>query len=238
MKIYYDLHIHTALSPCADDDMTPNNIVNMAHIKGLNLIAITDHNSVKNCRACILAASELPLLVIPGMELQTKEDVHVLCYFRNIDDAEKFENQVDDYRIKLPNKPDRFGNQIIFNKLDEVVGEYPFALIASLDLSLNQVVDLVELLGGVTVPAHLDRPSNSLLSNLGFMPTDLKVRSIEISKRIEKNIFLNRNRRLEKYLLLQNSDAHNLVSISEQEEFWELKEMPDIDTVLNKLRGN
>jgi len=237
VKIYYDLHIHTALSPCADDDMTPNNVVNMAYLKGLNVIAITDHNSVKNCRACISAAKELPLVVIPGMELQTKEDVHVLCYFRNVEDAEQFEEQVDVYRVKLPNKPERFGNQKILNALDEVVGEYPFALIASLDLAIEQVIQLVSDLNGVVVPAHLDRPSNSLLSNLGFMPKELKVSSIEVSKRTEKSIFLNRNRRLEKYLLLQNSDAHDLVSISEQEEFWELDEIPDIDKVLNKLRG-
>lgn len=237
MKIFYDLHIHTALSPCADDDMTPNNVVNMAYIKGLNLIAITDHNTVKNCRACILAASELPIIVIPGMELQTKEDVHVLCYFGSVDDAEEFEKQLDEYRVKLPNKPNKFGNQIILNENDEVTGEYPYALIASLDLSLNSVIDLVESFNGVAVPAHLDRPSNSLLSNLGFMPTDIKLGAIEISKRIEKKIFLNRNRRLEKYLLMQNSDAHDLVSISEPVEYWEFEEKPDIEIVLNKLRG-
>lgn len=237
MKYAYDLHLHTALSPCAEDEMTPNNVVNMAMLKGLAIIAITDHNTTGNCRACMEVAEELPILVIPGMEIQTKEDVHVLCYFPNLEKAEAFGEWVEKARLPLPNKPEKFGNQRLMNALDEVVGEYPFALITSLDLTMESVVAKVVELDGVAVPAHLDRTANSVLSNLGFMPPDLNVKSVEVSKRTEVKRFLKTHPTLKKYHIYQSSDAHTLGDIAEPEQFIELDEPLTIEAVLSKLRG-
>lgn len=237
MKYAYDLHLHTGLSPCADDDMTPNNVVNMAVIKGLDIIAITDHNSIGNCKACMKVAEKLPILVIPGMELQTKEDVHVLCFFLNLEKAEAFSDFIEAFRMPLPNKPERFGNQRLYNERDEIIGEYPFALISSLDISLEAVIKKVQELDGVAVPAHLDRSSNSVLSNLGFMPPDLNVKSIEISKRTNEETFLKQNASLADYQIFQSSDAHTLGDISEPERFIELNGSLTIESVLEILRG-
>lgn len=237
MKYAYDLHMHTALSPCAEDDMTPNNAVNMAVIKGLDIIAITDHNTVKNCGACIEAAREMDLVVIPGMELQTKEDVHILCYFKDLDSAVNFEEAIDAKRLKLPNKPEKFGNQLLMNVEDKIVGSYPYALIASIDLTLEQSIQLVTDCGGVVVPAHLDRPSNSILSNLGFIPVDLKIKTIEISKRVDLNTFLEQHKLLKQYTILRSSDAHSLGAISEPDTFLEIDGALTIDKIFEIIRG-
>lgn len=237
MKYAYDLHLHTALSPCADDDMTPNNVVNMAMLKGLAIIAITDHNSVANCKACMKVGAELPILVIPGMELQTKEDVHVLCYFPNLEKAQAFGESVEQYRLALPNKPNKFGNQILMNEKDDNIGEYPYALITSLDITLDQVVKLVVELNGVVVPAHLDRPSNSILSNLGFMPPELKVKTVEVSKRTDKDTFISKNPMMKSYNIMQSSDAHTLADIAEPDQFIDIEGDLTIQSVLDKIRG-
>ena len=103
MKCYYDFHIHTALSPCGDDDMTPNNIVNMAVLKGLDAIAITDHNTAKNVPACVECAKDKPLVVIPGMEIETAEEIHMLALFDNTDALMRLD------KIVSENSPDTDG---------------------------------------------------------------------------------------------------------------------------------
>ncbi len=225
MKYYYDLHIHSALSPCADDDMTPNNIVNMALIKGLQIIALTDHNSTKNCRPCLSVAEGTGLLVIPGMELQTKEDIHVVCLFQELESAEQFEENIDAFRLMLPNKPAKFGHQLVYNDEDEVVSEYKTALITSIDLSMNQVMEMVSGLGGVAVPAHLDRQSFSILSNLGFIPPDLKVTTVEVSRYMTQDDFLVKHPYMKDFRLITNSDAHNLGDIMEPQFEMELESL-------------
>ena len=123
MKLAVDFHIHTALSPCADKDMTPNNIVNMSILKGLDAIAITDHNSMENCEACIELSKNKDILVIPGMELQTKEEIHLLCLFKNIRSASQFQSLIYSRLKEQENIPEIFGRQFIFNKEDKIVGE-------------------------------------------------------------------------------------------------------------------
>ncbi|GAU78028.1 PHP domain-containing protein [Fusibacter sp. 3D3] len=231
MEIYYDLHIHSCLSPCGDADMTPNNIVNMALIKGLDVIAITDHNTSKNARVVCKIGKEQGLLVIPGMEVQTKEEVHVLCYFEEISDLEAFDSALEPYRLKIPNRPDHFGRQQIVNHEDQCVGEYPYALIASIEVSIEQLIELCKAHGGVCVPAHVNKSSNSILANLGFMPQALKVRTIEIHPKSPINETL-----IKGYQKIYNSDAHYLEHISERANKLEIDEKT-ISKILNYLSG-
>ncbi len=231
MKIYYDLHIHSCLSPCGDDDMTPNNIVNMALIKGLDVIAITDHNTGKNAKVICELGRDQGLLVIPGMEVQTKEEVHVLCYFESIVDLEAFDSALDSFRIQVPNRPDHFGRQQIMNREDQCVGEYPFALIISIEISIEHLVKLCRAHAGVCVPAHVNKSSNSIFANLGFMPQDLEVKTIEIHKKSPLNETL-----VKGYQKIYNSDAHYLEHISERENVLDLRENT-ISNILNYLSG-
>ncbi len=231
MKIYYDLHIHSCLSPCGDDDMTPNNIVNMALIKGLDVIAITDHNSGKNARVVCEIGEALGLLVIPGMEVQTKEEVHVLCYFPNVGDLEAFDDALDSYRLKIPNRPDHFGKQQIMNNEDQCINEYPYALIMSIEISLEQLIRLCKENHGVCVPAHVNKSSNSIFANLGFIPPDLDVKTVETYLKSPLNETL-----VKGYRRIINSDAHYLEHISERENLIEI-DKKEIMNVLNYLRG-
>lgn len=216
MKVFYDLHIHTALSPCADDDMTPHNIINMAIIKGLDIIAITDHNSSENCEACINVAEGKDLLVIPGMEIQTKEEVHLLCLFEDIKKSKMFDHYVKPFREDIKNNPEIFGNQIIFNENDEIVGQETQALISSVNISIFDVFEVVESYGGLVIPAHIDRSSFSIISNLGFLPKKLVIPTVELSKNCENNNFLKYNSYLNNLNIVRNSDAHRLVDINER----------------------
>lgn len=217
MKLSYDLHIHSALSPCGDNDMTPNNIANMAIIKGLDMIALTDHNSCGNLRALTEAAGDR-LLVIPGIEVETSEDVHVACYFPTIEKAEKMAAEVMQRLPKIKNDSAIFGNQYYMDSNDEVTSEEEILLVNAADMDIYEVFAMAAKLGGAAVPAHIDRTSYSVLSNLGFIPPDLPVTSVEITS---ANLDRMKNE-YSQYNILTNSDAHYLENISEPENFIDL----------------
>lgn len=214
MSLYYDLHIHSALSPCGDEDMTPNNIVNMAYIKGLDIISVTDHNSCRNVRAVIEAAKGV-IKVVPGMEVTTSEEVHVLCYFPDIDAAEDMSDFVRANMQGIKNQPDIFGRQLIMDARDEIVGEEEELLINAVNLDIYEVSAETKKRGGLFIPAHIDKSSYSVTSNLGFLPPDLYVDGLEITVQgLEKygQIYA-------EYGILTDSDAHYLENISERECF-------------------
>ena len=218
MRIAADLHIHTALSPCGSEDMTPHNIVNMALLKGLDAIGITDHNACDNVPA-VLDAAAGRLLVVPGMELQTREDIHLLCYFPSMDAASRFDQSIRPMLEKRSNRPEIFGHQRIFGPMDSIIGEREALLAASLEYTLEEATDAVLSFGGVPVPAHINRPSFSILSQLGFLPEDLPVRTVEyVSNLPLDRVLLNR------YTLITASDAHDLGDILERQVFWEVPE--------------
>ena len=156
VKLYYDLHIHSCLSPCGDEDSTPNNIVNMALIKGLNVIALSDHNTGKNCPAAIAVGKKNGLVVLPGMELTTSEDIHVLCLFERYEDLQKLEAHIARTRLRVKNKPHIFGHQYIRDENDEIVGEEEDLLIVSSGVSVEEAAALVDGFGGIAIPAHID----------------------------------------------------------------------------------
>lgn len=215
MKLYYDLHIHSALSPCGDKDMTPNNIVNMSIIKGLDIIAVTDHNTCGNVRAVMEAAGDR-ILVIPGMEVETSEEVHIVCYFKNIEDAEKMGEFVKSHMQQIKNREEIFGEQLYMDSKDNVIGKEENLLVTATDLSIFEVVEKAKEFGGVAIPAHIDRSSYSVLSNLGFMPPELLVNTVEITAKNREKLMGEYG---EKYNTITNSDAHYLEDISEQEYF-------------------
>lgn len=211
MSFYYDLHIHSALSPCGDEDMTPNNIVNMAYIKGLDVIAITDHNSCRNARA-VMTAGKNKVKVIPGMEVTTSEEVHALCYFPDIDAAEDMGEFIYRHMQGVKNNPEIFGRQLVMNEDDEIIGEEENLLVNAVNLDIYEVSAATKSRGGLFVPAHIDKSSYSITSNLGFLPPDLEVDGLEISERgLEKyfNTYVD-------YGILTSSDAHYLENIAEQ----------------------
>lgn len=235
MKLAIDFHIHTALSPCADNDMTPNNIINMSVLKGLDAIAITDHNSIENCRACMEVAKNKGIIVIPGMEIQTKEEVHLICLFKDIESAENFQELVYRKLEKKENISKIFGRQLVFNEQDKVIRENRRMLIASVNISLSEVFVAINKVRGVLIPAHIDRSAYSIIANLGFIPKELSIKILEISKNCDIKSFLNKYPYLKKYEIIKSSDAHYLPHILERETFVEVKEK-SIESIFNSLR--
>lgn len=206
MKIYYDFHIHSCLSPCGDNDNTPNNIVNMSLLKGLQAIALSDHNTGKNCPAAIEAGKRNGLVVLPAMELTTSEDIHILCLFEKYERLAMLEEYISERRMKIKNREEIFGEQLILNEYDEPIGKEEYLLLASAGVSVQKIAALVKGFGGIAVPAHIDKQSNGLIGVLGAFDETLGFEMIE-SKR-DCGVRLPR---------LINSDAHRLWEISEAE---------------------
>lgn len=221
MRLAYDLHIHSGLSPCGHKDMTPNNIVNMAFIKGLNVIAVTDHNSMLNLEPVIKAANKRDILVVPGIEVTTREEVHVLCYFSTIEDGMNFQDLIYDSLRDIINKEELFGEQLLFDIEDNIIGKVDKMLLGSSKYSLEEIFNLVYEYNGVFVPAHVDKSSFSILSSLGFFPDNIDIKTIEafnLKRLKEMENVIN----VEKYKVIKNSDAHYLSDISEAHYYLDL----------------
>lgn len=236
VNLTYDLHIHSCLSPCGDDDMTPGNIVGMAAIKGLDVIAVTDHNSCRNCPAAMAIGEQYGVMVIPGMEINTSEEVHAVCLFPDIEKALAFDAYVYEKLMKFPNNEEIFGKQQICDEDDICIGTEPNLLINSADISFDDLWELTESYGGVMFPAHVEKSANSLIANLGFVPPDSKFKTAEL-KDLKK---LHKVRRTNPYLdncrIISNSDAHYLEHIHEPELTIPVREK-SIQAVLNYLKG-
>lgn len=179
IKVSYDLHIHSCLSPCGDDDMTPCNIAGMAHINGLGLIALTDHNSCGNCLAFEKACAQYGIATLCGMELTTAEEIHLICLFETAQQALGFEEQVAPHRMQVANRKQIFGEQRLLNEHDEPIGEHPYLLTVATSLSIDEAVALARKSGGAVYPAHIDRESNGILAILGDIPKNLGFSCVE-----------------------------------------------------------
>lgn len=223
MKFYYDLHMHSDLSPCGNSDMTPNNIINMSYIKGLNIISVTDHNTTKNLPAIAFLGEKMGIKVIPGIEVTSKEEVHILCYFKTLDDALKFGNEIYDSLPNIKNNTKIFGEQNIYNHNEEKIGELDKLLINATSYSVEDIYYLSKRYHGIAVPAHVYKKSNGILGVLGFIPIDLDFNFIEVTSNEEI-----KDKQLKKYIKLVNSDAHQLVDISEPENFMNLDLIEDV----------
>lgn len=235
MKCWVDLHIHSCLSPCAEEDMTPNNIVNMALLKGLDIIAITDHNSARNAGALMEAGQKAGLIVVSGMELCTSEEIHLICLFQGLTQALTFEKIVYENLSSMKNREDIFGSQIIMNSSDQEIGREDRLLSGACGLDTETALRLVRGLGGIVFPAHINRESYSMLNTLGAIPEEYGFHHLECTKNCKLNEFLQKHHDLERYPFLISSDAHFLQEILEQEVTLELSEK-SVDALLSLLR--
>lgn len=197
--------------------MTPANIVGMAAIKGLDVIAVTDHNSCKNCPAVMAAAEEYGILAIPGMEINTSEEVHAVCLFPTLEVALAFDAYVYERLMPFPNNEEIFGKQQIYGPDDQIVGIEPYLLINAVDISFDDLWDLVLAYDGVMFPAHIEKTANSLISNLGFIPPDSKFRTVELKDMKKLHEMRRHHPYLEQCRIISNSDAHYLEHIREPE---------------------
>lgn len=212
-----DLHIHSCLSPCGDDDMTPGNIVGMALLNGLQIVALTDHNSVKNCPAFFKIAKAHGIIPVAGVELTTSEDVHAVCLFRTLEDAMSFGTLIEERRIRIKNDADIFGRQLIVNENDEPCGEEPDLLINAVNLSLDEAYDEVTARGGVCYPAHIDRSSNGIIAMLGDFPPEPSFSAFELNDiaSLEDSLASFPILKERNLVHVASSDAHYLTDISE-----------------------
>ncbi|MBQ4245162.1 MAG: PHP domain-containing protein, partial [Clostridia bacterium] len=169
-RYYYDFHIHSCLSPCGDSDMTPNNIAGMAKLNGLQIVALTDHNSVLNVPAFFEAAKRYSIIPVAGMELTTAEDIHLVCLFETVGQAMEFGEAVGKRRTLIRNRVEIFGEQLILDGNDEVTGTEEFLLPNATSITVDESVQFVESCGGVCYPAHVDREANGIIATLGTFP--------------------------------------------------------------------
>lgn len=218
-RISYDLHIHSCLSPCGSDESTPGNIVGMAVVAGLDAIAVTDHNSCLNLPAVMSLAEAYGITAVPGMELTTSEEVHVLCYFRRLDDAMDFSSFVAEHSMYIENRPEFFGEQLIMDADDNVTGKEKRLLHTASQISFDDVFDLLKDFRGLMVPAHINKSTTSLLSNLGMLPVDSEFTAVEIQTPDEIQELRERFPYLQRCHILTSSDAHYLKDIQDPVHF-------------------
>ena len=233
----YDLHMHSCLSPCGDNDMTPNNLVNMAALLGCQILALTDHNTCRNTPAAVRVGEQAGVLVIPGMELCTAEEAHVVCLFETVEDALAFDDYVQAHTMKIPNRPEIFGEQLILDEQDEYVGKIDHLLITATDISVSDVHSLVENFGGVAFPAHVDKDAYSVIASLGAIPPEAAFTAAELSSGADRTAQLMLHPELEDLVLLQDSDAHYLHLMREDMGEVELPEF-SVKAMLDLLRGS
>lgn len=219
LKLSYDLHIHSCLSPCGDEDMLPSNIIGMAYLKNLDVIAVTDHNSCKNCPAVLKLAKQYNIVVLPGMELCTMEEVHVLCLFAELSNAMEFDEYVFSRLIKIPNNEKVFGKQEIYDEDDRLIGTEPYLLINATNISFDELSKLMEQFHGIYIPAHLDKNSNSLISNLGFISPDADFPAAELADFTHLEGLSKYNPYLKHCNIITDSDAHMLGNMNEAVNF-------------------
>lgn len=213
MSIFYDFHIHSCLSPCAEEDMTPYNLVNLSALMGMQAIALTDHNSCQNCGAAMRAGEEAGITVIPGMELCTSEEVHVVCLFEELKAAEEFSDYVLSTVPPVKNRPEIFGTQLIMDHTDQVLGNQDVLLTTASGISISNVEKLVDGYGGVCYPAHIDRSSYSVISNLGMITPEMGFEIAEISASGDLDKMIAAHPILSEMKILTSSDAHRLESL-------------------------
>lgn len=203
-----DLHIHTVLSPCGDLTMSPAAIVEAACSKGLDIIGITDHNTTRHCPLVKKLASKHGLFVLMGVEINTKEEVHCLAFFENEDILSEFQHYIDEHLPEIPNNPDTFGYQVQVDENEDIIYEESRLLVSALDQSLDQVEHKVHELGGIFMLAHIDKGKNSIISQLGFIPSDLNYDALGLSPNVRLEGFIEKNKYLKGKPFIQNSDAH------------------------------
>ena len=225
MELKYDLHIHSCISPCGDDSMTPAVAAGMAKLAGLGAAALSDHNTARNCPAFLKAAEEYGILGIPAMELTTAEEAHILCLLPSLEAAEELDRYVYERLPKVQNRPEIFGNQYICDENDNVLASEEKLLIAATSVGVYDVAALLRALGGVAVPAHIDRASFSVLSNLGFLRSDMGFEAVEVTRSANLRALHAEHAELRGLPYIINSDAHSPEEIRDAENSLTVKQL-------------
>lgn len=209
-KFRADLHVHTVLSPCAEVEMIPPLIVERALELGIDLIAITDHNASANVQAVQKAAEGTGLVVLPGIELQTREDVHLLCLFASLSGLETWQHEVD---LSLPdelNPADHLGEQFIVDENGDLIRTEPRLLLTSTTFSIEDTLKRVDELGGLVIPAHVNRTAYGLFPTLGFLADWWNFPALEISRHITPEMLHHQFPSSQNHAIIQNGDVHRL----------------------------
>jgi predicted metal-dependent phosphoesterase TrpH len=210
-----DLHIHTALSPCAEREMSPGNVIARAKDLEIDVLAVTDHNTCGNVRVFMEKGEEVGVLALPGMELETKEAIHVVCLFDNLEAALDFDRLIQTLLPSIPNNIKALGNQFLLDKDGAVIGEDPRMLLVGANISIEDAVEEVKARGGLAVAAHIDRQAYSLVSVFGFVPNNLGLHGVELTARLKRNEAMIAQAEELGYQLISASDAHTLDQMEE-----------------------
>ena len=232
-RYYYDLHVHSCLSPCGDNDNTPHNLVGMAVLNGLQILALTDHNTCRNCPAFFEAAKKQGIIPIPGMELTTAEDIHMVCLFPDLESALAFDEEIGRRRVRIPNRPAIFGDQLVMNGADEVIATEPDLLSNATTVTVDEAPALVEQYGGVCYPAHIDRESNGIIATLGMMPVGVHYPTVELHDGGKETAY-RQNHDLAGSRVVVSSDAHCLWDVAEAQHWLDIPDEPYSSALVRK----
>ena len=229
MKLRYDLHIHSCLSPCGDNEMTPYNLTNMAKICGCDIIALTDHNTCLNCESAMKAGADIGLTVVPGMELCTSEEIHCICLFPELKNALSFSDYVKSTLPPVKNREKIFGNQYIMNEADGILGSFDLLLTTASGISIESLDSLMKDYGGLWYPAHIDRNSYSVISALGDFPDSLETSVFELTYDADEKLYREKYPATKNKKLIRSSDAHYLENL--------MTEKMEIEPEDNSIKG-
>jgi PHP family Zn ribbon phosphoesterase len=230
-----DLHIHTCLSPCSDWDMSPKKIVVKSLEQQLDLIAICDHNTAENVAAVRREGAKQGITVLAGIEICSREEVHLVTLFNRIEDAREMQEIIYTH-LPGKNQPEVFGHQVVADENDRVMGENPRLLIGATRLSLVEIVKRAHQLEGICISSHVDRPSYSVIGQLGFIPQNLGLDAVEVSYRISLEKAVTEVPGIEDYPCVTSSDAHFLNDIGRVWTEFVLA-APTVDEIRRALSG-
>ena len=224
-KYYYDFHIHSCLSPCGDDDSTPANIAGMATINNLQVVALTDHNTCRNCPGFFQAAKRHGIIPIAGMELTTAEDIHIVFLFENLEDALEFDKEINSRRILFPNRVDIYGEQYVMDGEDNVLETEPNLLSNATTVTVEECPALAERFGGICYPAHVDRQANGIIATLGTFPDIKGFKCCEFHDADKVQEYLEQYPIGQRKIII-SSDAHYLWDMREENDFFLIDDEP------------
>jgi len=237
MKLYKaDLHIHTVLSPCGDLEMSPKHIITKAREQDLDILGITDHNTTRQCEVMQQIGAREGIHILCGAEINTREEVHCLAFFEDTVNLKAFEQLMKDHLPDIKNDPEKFGYQAVVDEDEQILAQPEKLLISAIDMTIEEVEQKVHDMGGIFIPAHIDRMRNGIIAQLGFIPETLHCDALEISPFMDHNSMLAKYGYLEKYMFIQSSDAHYPEDIGKVRTLFYL-EKPEFSEVKMALAG-
>ncbi|HOV28817.1 MAG TPA: PHP domain-containing protein [Synergistales bacterium] len=232
-----DLHIHTVLSPCGGLDMGAPEIVARALKCGLEVVAVTDHNTCRNAAAVMKAARGKQLVVFPGLEVQSSEDIHAVVLFGTLEEALDFEAWLWEGFPKVLNRPELFGEQILIDEENRILAEEPILLVQGARRSIDEIVTEARSRNGVVFLSHVDREAFSYPAVLGPIPVDYPVDALELTCYATEKTVENCRKACPSFPLIRNSDAHTLAQIEPRCSTAFLVEEPDFQNLRRAFRN-